>query len=129
MKYDPNNITTKDKIEILEMWIEKLESGVYKQTTGTLCEKMPDGTFGYCCLGVLAKELGMEPPAYTREDGKIDEGPTKIYDQLKVLVDRGISYGLSRYCSDKNDKGFTFQEIVDTEIKPKLEDLKEYQNG
>lgn len=43
-------ITEKLPIDIKEKWIQALQSGEYKQTTGTLCDKN-----GYCCLGVLAK--------------------------------------------------------------------------
>lgn len=42
--------------EVIQRWVEALESGDYPQTIGTLHRNLsddPDVPVGYCCLGVL----------------------------------------------------------------------------
>lgn len=52
------------KKAIMELWVEALTSGRYKQTSGSLKGQMGIGnkSYGYCCLGVLcdvyAKKTG-----------------------------------------------------------------------
>lgn len=41
------------KTEIKDRWLEALRSGEYKQGKGRLVKETDDGTFNYCCLGVL----------------------------------------------------------------------------
>lgn len=45
-------------IELIKKWVEALESGDYKQTSGRLCEEI-EGTKHYCCIGVLAEVAGI----------------------------------------------------------------------
>lgn len=44
-----------------KQWIDALRSGEYEQGTGALCEKLKDGTYQFCCLGVYANEFISEP--------------------------------------------------------------------
>lgn len=36
----------------IKKWVAALRSGKYQQATNRLSRKLPDGKFGYCCLGV-----------------------------------------------------------------------------
>ena len=44
------------KQTIKAKWLEELRNGGHEQVQGTLKAVKPDGTFGYCCLGVLGKK-------------------------------------------------------------------------
>ena len=101
--------------EMKQKWIDALRSGKYNQVKGTLKGQQPDGTIGYCCLGVFAeingKELKVEE-IYQDCDGEtfvVEEGPTGIYNFCRenipgFVVGDGISM---------NDDGRTFEEIAD----------------
>lgn len=41
--------------EVIKDWLEKLESGKYKQCEGQLCDKEKNA---YCCLGIAYRALG-----------------------------------------------------------------------
>lgn len=47
----------KIKLPSFKKWVTALESGEYRQCTGTLCERI-NGKLHYCCLGVLSKVQG-----------------------------------------------------------------------
>ena len=47
------------KEDIEKRWVEALESGKYKQGKDSLKIQNKDGSFSYCCLGVLC-ELAVE---------------------------------------------------------------------
>jgi hypothetical protein len=108
---------TKDDIRV---WIDALRSGNYNQTTGTLKEQLPDGDYGYCCLGVCVSVLGEEPQAEIRDDVNfIEEDPMSVYRKLeeelgKIGIDQDILIQM-------NDEGKTFQEIADR-IEEMMED-------
>lgn len=38
---------------VKKLWLEALRSGEYTQAQGALCERNDDGSFSFCCLGVL----------------------------------------------------------------------------
>lgn len=64
--------------EIIEKWVEALESGEYQQTTSYLARPtMTGGPIGYCCLGVLC-DLAVK-------DGVIAEPETVREDDQKLL--------------------------------------------
>lgn len=46
--------------ELVEKWVEALESGKYRQANGTLCEVDKHGRYSYCCLGVGARVCGLK---------------------------------------------------------------------
>lgn len=49
-KTNPNKMNPKPR----KLWLDALESGKFKQTEGTLCQRNADGkSISYCCLGVL----------------------------------------------------------------------------
>jgi hypothetical protein len=45
--------------EVIQRWVDALESGDYKQGDGALSRKLNNGHRRYCCLGVLC-ELAVE---------------------------------------------------------------------
>lgn len=106
-----------EKIQILEDWIAALLSGKYRQTVGTLKYIANDGEPYYCCLGVLGeRQWGKGIPLISIQP----EGNVEIYTRISELFDQSFSYE----CSQKNDEGFTFSEIVETTIRPYLEKMK-----
>ena len=51
--------------DVKALWTAALRSGDYKQGRAVLCEQLSDGTYIYCCLGVLcdvAVKKGVIPP-------------------------------------------------------------------
>lgn len=86
-------------------WVAALESGEYKQTEGTLKRDLEDGTFGYCCLGVLCEinnvEVGPVDPESEYEGSKENYNWT-----LTKMPQR-----LNRNGIDFNDEGKSFTEI------------------
>jgi len=54
--------------KLLRMWIVALKSGKYKQGKHKLCIVYDDKTT-YCCLGVLAFELGVTDKSYLMSIG------------------------------------------------------------
>lgn len=108
-------LTTEQKIEILEDWIENLLSGKFMQGTHTLRYTSIHGETFHCCLGVLAEtqwDIPLESDA--------SEGNVEVYDRIAETFGQDFS----NECSQKNDKGFTFSEIVETTIRPYLEKMK-----
>ena len=64
------------KIELKQKWLAALRSGEYKQCSGTLTGRAGNGSdVGYCCLGVLAKVVGLNVISgeFTNDKGEIDE--------------------------------------------------------
>ena len=61
--------------EIKAQWLAALRSGEYQQTNGALRREQPDGSVGYCCLGVLCEVLA--------KDGKIEFEPELGYPDLR----------------------------------------------
>lgn len=107
-----------NKLEIKTKWLEELRNGGHEQVPGTLKAVKPDGTFGYCCLGVLEeKVLGNQITAVQLLDpSEVDlgteyEGPTSTYTRLKedVIGD----WSLTDEFMEKNDEGWSFPKIAD----------------
>jgi len=102
-------------------WVKALRSGDYQQTKETLKGELPDGGTGHCCLGVLAEIMGYgaEEEPYIGDEESImyqSAGPDKIYRDFNLILGVGFMEDLI----DKNDKGFTFEEIADTIEREKL---------
>jgi hypothetical protein len=110
----------------LRRWIQALESGDYKQGQGALCKNV-NGSFEYCCLGVLADieldtdwELNISErfwglPRSTRELGKVGLSqiqsntffiPASLWERLDLPE-------AQQYYSAWNDiNGMSFVEIA-----------------
>jgi len=70
-----------------EQWVKALRGGNYKQGNGALKKELADGSVGYCCLGVLADLMGLEPRVMP--DGHVDyakSGDIDIYMEIDTLV-------------------------------------------
>lgn len=67
--------------EVRAEWYRRLREDNIPQAKKTLCRKRPDGTIGYCCLGVateMAVEAGViEPGKFRKVDGQ--RGEVKEY--------------------------------------------------
>lgn len=104
------------KAEIKQKWLEELRSGKHQQGVGTLKSIEADGSFAYCCLGILEeKVLGNEIPPITRsnynENDWFPEGDSKVYDKFREKV---LNTFLVNECTGMNDEfGYSFQEIAD----------------
>lgn len=83
-------------------WVSALRSGEYKQCTGFLQKDE-----GFCCLGVLADQLGM--PISKDGMGIRREGLTPSYGPIWVIV----SEQAARKLAEMNDTGSTFAGIAD----------------
>lgn len=44
--------------ELKAKWVKALRSGEYKQGHGSLCRRADDGSYSFCCLGVLEDVAG-----------------------------------------------------------------------
>lgn len=64
--------TIKGPRKVIEQWLTDLRSGKYKQAKGQLKRTLPDGSSGYCCLGVL---IETNTPDYCLlDDGVLPSG-------------------------------------------------------
>ena len=45
-------------LPFFQEWVDALESGNFRQVTGTLAEPKGSKSLGYCCLGVLCRVQG-----------------------------------------------------------------------
>jgi hypothetical protein len=121
-----------------EAWLQALESGQYKQVTGTLASKKPkSGKIGYCCLGVAcevynerAKKLRKRCVLREIQDEEASEKvflfdneevslPSIINTQLKLRDDVGTlktaDYTNNKYydsLADMNDGGWSHKRIA-----------------
>lgn len=109
-----------NKTEIKAKWLYELRHGGHEQVPGTLKGIKSDGTVGYCCLGVLEEKVfgnyllaeGLVEPEYdTDKPCYGNRGPVNVYERLQdyVIGDRSLAVDFMQ----KNDNGFTFQEIAD----------------
>ena len=115
--------------ENLLLWVLALESGQYTQARSILAMRNPDGTYSYCCLGVLCEVAvahGLEL--------EVHEGSEKTYNASYTLPPHEVFewLGLSReiaglrdillprsefdeepFAAELNDSyGFTFEQIA-----------------
>lgn len=103
------------RVEIKQKWLEELRSGKHQQGVGTLKSVEADGSFAYCCLGVLQeKVLDEEIEPVTRSNYKVDdwlpEGDHLIYSDLRNVI---LDDFLVDKCAQMNDEGMDFKDIAD----------------
>lgn len=93
--------------DLIDRWLDALESGAYTQTEGTLCRTIDDtgvavinysadAKCGFCCLGVLLDV--MQPDGWGRNEG--------AFTRPHVLGNR----------SDMKDAGIQYSSIIDKDV-------------
>lgn len=95
---------TKTQASNIRKWYDALRSGKYKQVRGKLRKRLEGGGYGYCCLGVACKVLGvkMSGPEYLPiEAAKALFGDTNRERCDPLLLVNGTSI----YASLLNDYG------------------------
>ena len=104
-----------NKAEIKDKWLKELRSGEHKQGGGTLKSVEADGSFAYCCLGVLQeKVLGEEIKPVTRSEYLDDWLPEGDFEIYKNLCDIILGDFIVEKCARMNDElGMDFKEIAD----------------
>jgi hypothetical protein len=110
------------KREIKEKWLQALRSKKYKQARLSLKRRLDDGSYGYCCLGVLAEVCGLDDwKTIKYENGSEDDKIALMYEGSKFyggLPDRcleQISMRLdeARMLANMNDfSEMSFEEIA-----------------
>ncbi len=94
--------------QIKKQWVEALRSGRYKQGREYLRTELSDGSYSYCCLGVLCdiREVGLWNSLYP---GYHDNGlpNSTILDNVK------LDFYTALKLADMNDNGASFGEISD----------------
>ena len=106
---------------IQKRWIEELRSGRFKQGKKKLCRDPGNGDLRYCCLGVLCYAISGSPSESEDGDGgvdylwcgKADVLPESIMVEAGLHGDQGDTNDRHRSLAEKNDSGWTFQEIAD----------------
>lgn len=102
-------------------WLEALRSGKYKQTTRALCELNDDGTYGYCCLGVLC-DIVAPGDWQGAEVMNMTDGQHRYRRHLShasmpstdVIVAAGLHHSQSDKLAILNDEEkYTFEQIAD----------------
>jgi len=105
---------------IKQLWIDALRSGEYTQAEGQLRVRVHynDGTYSYCCLGVLCELAVAEGVIETSTDGYAGRDkilPVEVMHWAD-LPDAFGSFGHPDTRQDlarSNDEGASFEEIAD----------------
>jgi len=100
--------------ELIDKWLEALESGEYKQGKRELATETPNGEFRFCCLGVVCVEAGIEKDLLIG----LSYLPEKIAKKLGIedggsfIV--GVTHRGRRYknLASMNDAGVRFKTIA-----------------
>lgn len=96
-------------------WIEALRSGKYTQAKGNMRVKQKDGSYAYCCLGVLRHEvLGKKNAALDFIGDKIDILSERDVKDCKFNIKFGDPYieKTGNTLSELNDNGKSFKYIA-----------------
>jgi hypothetical protein len=86
--------------EIKAQWVAALRSGDYEQGMSRLVTVRGDGTFDYCCLGVLC-DLAVKADVPLTV---LDEGISRSYDNYNGLLPQAV----------RDWAGFTEDSAIDT---------------
>lgn len=107
--------------ELIEKWLEALESGEYKQAQSRMRKEMSKGHYSYCCLGVaceVANKLRVKQLDLSLSDDWNEMLPAEMSKTLGIAVDgnfiveiyhRGTPY---TSLTDLNDNGIKFKTIA-----------------
>lgn len=102
----------------VELWLQALESGEWKQAIGSL--ETPDGL---CCLGVACRlyeqeggtlQIDSTHPQHTTFNGKSDYLPKVVMRWLGLSENNGTYFlaGAAKCLSRDNDNGLSFTDIA-----------------
>lgn len=102
-------------------WLEALRSGKYIQGRKWLKHRiLPEGSFKYCCLGVMcelvAEDFGVSTAEYDTKVGKliINFGANARWMPDEIALAIGLPRSTATALMSMNDEGgFTFREIAD----------------
>lgn len=93
--------------DLLESWLTSLRSNKYDQTTGFLCEL----DYGYCAIGVLAKDYYGIPESKLDNEGDINEVAQMTDSRLPNSLG---NQGFQDWITNMNDEyEMCFEEIAD----------------
>lgn len=107
--------------DVKELWVNALRSGEYEQGEGNLRVRLDNGSYEFCCLGVLCD-------IYRKETGEGDWGQDNFflgeseYLPIKVTSWAGLrdsnpvvrdSDDFNSELADLNDGGVDFETIAD----------------
>lgn len=110
--------------ELKAQWVAALRSGTYKQGRSQLC----DSNKLYCCLGVLAEELGLlvNTPNGARaiENGRLHFNQTSLTGQVLDRV--GLTYGMQHSLITLNDGSPHYEEGVGGERPHSFDEIADY---
>ena len=94
-------------------WIEELRSGCYEQAQQRLCVDI-DGTYSFCCLGVLPQALEVGEWIYNEKRGWRYKHPEVLRNHEGTLPRVFLSLGIQEFLASQNDyEGRTFTEIAE----------------
>lgn len=103
--------------EIKSQWTEELKSGRLKQSTGRLRREEKDGSFSYCCLGVLCEihRKFTGNPWHNIENSVPHDGLITEEVRMWSGLDSCDPHAVGGFASlaTLNDQGKTFAEIAD----------------
>jgi hypothetical protein len=92
--------------QIKKQWVVALRSGKYKQGREYLRTKLSDGSYSYCCLGVLCDIK--DDYIWKNYDYGYIESPG-----FNTLEWEKLEYSTAQKLADMNDNGASFGEIAD----------------
>lgn len=102
--------------EIAFKWIVALRSGKYKQAKEHMRVKQKDGSYAYCCLGVLRHEvLGKKNAALNSNGDKVEllsERDLKDCKFKNTIFDDPYIDKTGNTLSELNDNGRSFKYIA-----------------
>jgi len=106
-----------NKIEELKKLKAALETGNYLKTKRTLKGTLPDGSVGYCCLGVYATLCGYDLETAEGRDEDYGDGWFYYYkgdDSIYKMTKNVFGEWESEELMDVNDDSETWQPVIDT---------------
>lgn len=94
-------------------WIKALRSGKYKQAKGAMRVKQKDGSYAYCCLGVLRHGvLGKKNAALDSNGNKIEVLSSRDVKDCELISYNPYIEEEELRLSELNDNGKSFKYIA-----------------
>lgn len=94
-------------------WIKALRSGKYTQAKGDMRVKQKDGSYAYCCLGVLRHEvLGKKNEALDSNGNKIGVLSSRDVKDCELISNNPYIKEEDSKLAELNDDGKSFKYIA-----------------